>query len=60
MTSNDRRSRLRLIRRQHRKREGLPLRRNFSSPRPRSMDEMAEERDLDTPDPALLGITDDL
>lgn len=60
MTSNTKRSRLRLIRRRDRARKGLPLRSDAGRPRgPRRWDgEPREERDLDTPDPDLIGVTE--
>lgn len=59
MTSNAKRSRLRLLRRRDRIRKGLPLRSDAGRPRGRRFDaEPREERDLDTPDPDLIGVTE--
>jgi hypothetical protein len=60
VTSDQKRARLRLIRRCDRKLKNLPLRRDFgrSRPRRRSDDDLGE-RDLDTPNPDLIGLTDD-
>lgn len=60
MTGNQKRSRLRLIRRRHRIRNGLPLRSDAGQPRgPRRYDSTPrEEADLDTPDPELIGVTE--
>lgn len=55
MTGNEKRARLRLLRRRDRVRKGEPLRRTFVA-RPRG--EEAEDKDLDTPDPDLLGMTE--
>jgi hypothetical protein len=57
MTSNAKRSRLRLIRRRDRVRKGLPIRSDAGRTRRRHPGER-EERDYDTPDPDLIGVTD--
>jgi hypothetical protein len=60
LTSNAKRRRLRLIRRCHRKRAGLPIRRvSFDRPR-RSEEDEIEGRDMDTVNPELLGCTEEL
>lgn len=56
LTGNQRRSRLRLIRRRHRISLGLPLR----QPSRRRDDSEIEGRDLDTPDEDLIGVSEDL
>ena len=58
VTSTQKRDRLRLIRRRDRKRKGLPLR--GVSRRARDPGDEAEGRDLDTPNPDLIGFTEDL
>lgn len=61
LSSNEKRARLRLIRRTHRKREGLPVRRDFGRARREDADgDPREPRDLDTTNPELLGYTEDL
>ena len=61
LTSNERRARLRLIRRRHRIMHRLPLRSDGGKPRPPKLDDPDDqERDkLDRVDPEIFGLTDD-
>jgi len=60
VTSNEKRARLRRIRRVHRAKNGLPIRRDAGRARPRrgSTDDL-DGRDLDTPNPDLIGFTEE-